>query len=211
MIRIAGFAVAMVILLCGEVLATDSPTAAPSIPPSRGGSDVVNKPFPADTLTQWAKAETSPPAGPSVTLYRWWTDTCPFCAASLPAIETLRQKYEPQGLRVVAVYHPKPPRAISDDAVRAAATKIDYHGAIAVDADWSVLKRVWLSTGQREATSVSFLVDRKGIIRFVHPGPDFFASSKATEARQDKDYREMEKAIEALLLENTPAATKPAG
>ena len=39
-----------------------------------------------------------------------------------------------------------------------------------MDENWSVLKKLWLSTGHRPATSVSFLVDREGVVRFVHPG-----------------------------------------
>ena len=69
------------------------------------------------------------------------------------------------------------------------------------------LRRLWLSTGGRDATSVSFLVDREGVIRYVHPGPDFFPSSDPAEARQDADYRDVEQAIQALLAEPT---TRPA-
>ncbi|MFL6354154.1 MAG: hypothetical protein ACJ74Z_20205 [Bryobacteraceae bacterium] len=43
---------------------------------------------------------------------------------------------------------------------------------IAVDGDWAALKRWWL-TKDRDFTSVSFLVDRSGIIRYVHPGGEF--------------------------------------
>jgi thiol-disulfide isomerase/thioredoxin len=159
---------------------------------------VIGKKFDASGLGRWLNVQEGGLAKPQagrVTLYRWWTDECPFCAATLPAIEGLRKKYEPQGLAVVAVYHPKPPRAVSDEAVREAAKKIGYHGLIAVDEDWAVLRKVWLDTGRRSATSVSFLVDGEGVIRFVHPGVEFFPSDKSDEKQQDEDYRAMEKAI----------------
>jgi hypothetical protein len=35
-----------------------------------------------------------------------------YCQATSPAVETLRKKYADRGLKVVAVYHPKPPRSV---------------------------------------------------------------------------------------------------
>ena len=32
------------------------------------------------------------------------------------------------------------------------------------------MKRYWLDGGKRSWTSSSFLIDRRGIIRFIHPG-----------------------------------------
>jgi hypothetical protein len=77
---------------------------------------------------------------------------------------------------------------------------------VAVDEDWAVLRKVWLNTGRRAATSVSFLVDGNGVIRFVHPGVEFFPSDKPDEAQQDADYRAMEEAVRALLGEANASA-----
>jgi len=93
--------------------------------------------------------------------------------------------------------------------VLAAANAIGYRGAIAIDADWAQLKRLWLSTGRRDATSVSFLVDRERVIRFVHPGVEYFPSEDPQEKQQDEDFRLLEKAIRALLRQPPPAATAP--
>ena len=126
-------------------------------------------------------------------------------------MEQLRQKYGPSGLEVVAVYHPKPPREVSDEAIRKAAKAIGFEGPLAMDKDWSELKRLYLSTGERGATSASFLVDHKGVIRFVHPGPDLFPSDKPQHARQDADFRALERAIQVLLEERPrTATTRPA-
>jgi thiol-disulfide isomerase/thioredoxin len=152
---------------------------------------------------RWLNTEKNQPldtAG-SVTLYRWWTDTCPYCAATLPAIEKLGATYGPKGLKIVAVYHPKPPREVTDQSVRDAAGRIGYQGAIAIDADWAQLRKLYLSTGKRGATSVSFLVDRSGVIRFVHPGVQYFPSDKPEDAEHDADFRLIDKAIGALLEE----------
>lgn len=192
-----------------------SPTTRPAIQTlteSRAGQDLVGKPMPALRFDRWLNVEKhgAPDLRNSVVLYRWWTDTCPYCARTLPAIEKLRTTFGSEGLKVVAVYHPKPPRKVPDDAVLAAAKAVGYHGAIAIDADWAQLNRVWLSTGRREATSVSFLVDAQGVIRFVHPGVEYFPSDNPREKQQDEDFRLLENAIHALLRQPPPAATAPA-
>ena len=42
-----------------------------------------------------------------VVLVRWWTDTCPFCASSAPALRQLHEQYSAKGLTVIGVFHPK--------------------------------------------------------------------------------------------------------
>ncbi len=152
-------------------------------------SDRVGTPFePA-----WIERRIGPPASADAraTLVRFWTDACPYCRASLPAIDRLRREHAPAGLDTVAVYHPKPPRAVADADVERAARELGYEGALAVDADWELLRRLWLDTGERAATSATFLADADGVVRWVHPGPELFES----------DVAELERAIEELLTE----------
>jgi len=174
-----------------------------TLPRSRGGQYLIGKPMPQLQFTRWLNTEGNKPVDTanSVTLYRWWTNGCPFCESTLPGIEKLRKEYQAKGLKVVGVYHPKPPRPISDEIVKGFAAKLGYGGAVAVDQDWSQLKAIWLSTGKRDATSVSFLVDKNGVIRFVHPGTEYFPSVKREDAQQNEDYRLIVDAIEALLKE----------
>jgi thiol-disulfide isomerase/thioredoxin len=206
------FLVAMISI--GGIVIGAEPQTQPvmeALPASRGGQDMLGKAFPPLPFDRWLNTEGNHPPDLShcVTLYRWWTDTCPFCARTLPAIEKLRQEFAPQGLKVVAVYHPKPPRDVTDRDVIEAARRIGYNGAIAVDSHWAALQQLWLSTGHRDATSASFLVDRDGIIRFVHPGVEFFPSNDPQDAEHNQDYLLMRKAIVDLLAANP--ATRPAG
>jgi thiol-disulfide isomerase/thioredoxin len=181
--------------ICGLCMAD----AAKTLPESRGGQELIGTKMPALTFDRWLNTESNKPLDTtgSVTLYRWWTSECPFCKATLPGLEKFRQTYSEKGLKIVAVYHPKPPRAVPDSLILNAASSIGYRGPIAVDLNWSQLKRAY--PGNRGPTSISILVDREGIIRFVHPGPDYFPSDEKEKARQDEDYRLMEKAIETLL------------
>jgi thiol-disulfide isomerase/thioredoxin len=197
-------------VLIGLILAlsasarAESPGTQPAIqtlPASRGGQDLIGKPMPAVQFDRWLNTAGDRPPGlqGSVTLYRWWTDTCPFCAKTLPAIEQLRREFGPRGLKVVAVYHPKPPGDVADEKVLAAARRIGWNGAIAVDSHWDALRAVWLSTGPCRATSVSFLVDAHGVIRFVHPGVQYFPSTDPEAARENADYLLLRRAIDRLL------------
>src|ERR1700730_18062994 len=68
--------------VCGAADVT--PQTQPAIrilPASRGGQDLVGKPMPALRFDRWVNTEGNlpPDLSHSVTLYRWWTDTCPFC------------------------------------------------------------------------------------------------------------------------------------
>ncbi len=64
---------------------------------------------------------------------------------------------------------------------------------MAIDTDWKTLHRWWLDGHSRRWTSVSFLLDRRGVIRHIHPGGQY--------VKGDKDYEAMRSKIEALLAE----------
>jgi len=189
-----------------------------TLPERRGGQDLIGTRFPDIEFDEWVRddrrdaspepAEVNDGASdrdhtakgkPKATLYRWWTDTCPYCEASLPGFERLRDKYESKGLRVVAVYHPKPPRPIDGETVESAADHWGFHGPIAVDQEWSALRTLYLDTGRRRATSAAFLVDADGVIRFVHPGPVLFPSDDPDDAQANRDFELLEQAVEAVL------------
>jgi thiol-disulfide isomerase/thioredoxin len=200
-----GSMLVVVALMLSSGTATAGPAstqpAIETLPASRGGQDLVGKAMPVMQFDRWLNTagDRPPELKGAVTLYRWWTDTCPFCAKTLPAIEQLRREFGPRGLKVVAVYHPKPPGDVADAKVLAAARRIGWDGAIAVDSHWDALRAVWLSTGQRRATSVSFLVDSHGVIRFVHPGVQYFPSPDPEAARENADYLLLRRAIDKLL------------
>jgi hypothetical protein len=192
----------LVALVCSCGSSAERGARAP-LPEPRAGGDVLGVRLDAARIERWigAPVPLSGDGAAPATLVRWWTDGCRFCEASLPAVEELRRRYGARGFRTVAVYHPKPPRAVDDADVLSAARERGYAGAVAVDPDWSALRGVWLDTGERGATSVSFLLDRDGAIRFVHPGPDFHPSDEPAEQRQSEDFEALERAILALLDE----------
>jgi peroxiredoxin len=138
------------------------------------GQELIGKPAPPLALKDWLNSnplEMGDLRG-KVVLLRWWTEGCPYCVATAPALVSLERTNESRGLQVIGVFHPKPPGKWTMDALRRAAQEKHFTFPIAVDGDWTALNRWWL-TKDRDFTSVSFLVDRSGIIRYVHAGGEF--------------------------------------
>ena len=83
-----------------------------------------------------------------------------------------------------------------------AANEKQFTFPVALDADWSALKRWWLNR-DRDFTSVSFLVDRNGVIRYVHPGGEFHEGTQGAFANHEscnRDYRIIDTKIVQLLI-----------
>ena len=135
-----------------------------------------------------------------VVLLRWWTEGCHFCETTLPAIEELRSRSK--DLVVIGVFHPKPPRAVTDRHVLAVAKELGFSGPIAVDTRWSMLHRYWLDDNpDRNWTSVSFLIDREGKIRWVHGGGEYHPGDDPRHARCAVQYGELERMLTTVLAE----------
>jgi len=73
--------------------------------------------------------------------------------------------------------------------VRGYVEHYQFRFPVAVDSDWQTLKRWWLDGPERSWTSVSFLIDRRGVIRHVHRGGKL--------APDTDDFRVMRAKIEA--------------
>src|SRR5438552_2585881 len=129
-----------------------------------------------------------------VVLVRWWTaPDCPYCKASAPALNEFYQQYHPRGLEVIGFYHHKSVEPLRIAEVKKYAAEFGFKFPVAIDPGWRTLKRWWLDTGERDFTSVSFLIDRRGLIRHIHPGGQY--------VKEDRAYSKMKAKIEALLAE----------
>jgi hypothetical protein len=64
---------------------------------------------------------------------------------------------------------------------------------VAIDPEWRTLKQWWLHDEDRDWTSVSFLIDRKGVVRHIHRGGQY--------VKGDGEYAQMRRKIEELLAE----------
>ncbi|MFQ5607281.1 MAG: redoxin family protein, partial [Candidatus Zixiibacteriota bacterium] len=179
-----------------------APEESTTLPESRAGGDVVGKRLKLEGL-RWLNTKDNEPVDLQgiVTLVRWWTDTCPYCASSLPAIDGFSKLFPADQFQSIGVYHPKPPRPIQSSKILADARERGYYGPVALDQNWEVLEENYLSKKRRTATSVSFLLDKQGVIRFVHPGPEIHPSADPELLSVNSDYEDMTLAIKALLVE----------
>lgn len=129
-----------------------------------------------------------------VVLVRWFmSNECPYCTATAPALNALHADYAARGLVVVGLYHHHGERAPEPGEYEAYVRRYGFRFPVAVDVNWSTLERWWLRGHQRAFTSVTFLLDREGRIRGVHPGGRF--------APSDPAYASIRAAIERLLAE----------
>lgn len=135
-----------------------------------------------------------------VVLMRWWTDECMFCINSADALNDWYQTYSDSGLVIIGLYHPKPePKVCDPEDVREFALDKEFRFPIAIDDQWLNLKKYWLDAKPREFTSVSFLIDRKGIIRYIHLGGEYHKEFSEGHQKCVDDYLTLEKTIVECL------------
>jgi peroxiredoxin len=166
------------------------------------GGGIIGKPSPEWPDVRWVQG------GPlrladlrgRVVLIRFFMDAgCPLCKGTAPALNEFEREFGLKGLVVIGFHTPKPrPRPTSVAEVREIAKAFGFRFPVAVDDEWSVLRRLWLDrVPEAEFTSASLLVDRRGVVRHVQPGGIYAKDSKDPGAR--RDYRSMRAAIVKLL------------
>ena len=195
--------ITLILILLSMAYSASQPEALAQTVPAEG-QDRIGVAAPAFNLQHWVN---SPPIEigelkGKVVLVRWWTDTCDLCAATAPALRKLQEEYGNHGFQVIGMFHPKPAGDWSISRVQKAAARFNFAFPVALDGDWSTLKRWWLNGAERNYTSVSFIVDKHGVIRYVHPGGEFHESNgEAGHAVCERDFRKIEKMIAELLAE----------
>lgn len=130
-----------------------------------------------------------------VVLVRWWTAGCPFCSASAPALRTFHKDYGPKGLVVIGMYHHKDDGPFDPAVYEATANKYGFTFPLAFDPEWKTLHS-WMGAVETGFTSVTFLLDKRGVIRHVHPGGEYVAG--------DAGHTALDRAITELLAEPSP-------
>jgi len=136
-----------------------------------------------------------------VVLVRSFTNACPFCAASLPTLQSLHDEYAARGLVVLGVYHPKPRRPVASEDVARFARALGVTFPIGIDPEWRLVEDWWLDHTESDWTSVTWILGRDGLIRYVHPGGEYHTAGGRDHDRCRADERDLRATIERLLLQ----------
>ena len=162
-------------LLIAQAARADAPAAA----------DLIGTKPPEWTVREWLNSEPLTLAGlrGKVVLVRWWTGpACPYCAGTAPVLNALWKEHRERGLVVVGMYHHKERTPLTREHVAAQAQRLGFEFPVGVDDDWKTLRRWWLDGREHAWTSVTFVLDREGAIRHVHPGGEIAEGSDDAKA-----------------------------
>ncbi|MCI0442854.1 redoxin domain-containing protein [bacterium] len=156
---------------------------------------LIGTPAPEWNNQQWLN---SPPLRISdlkgkVILVRFFMDSsCPLCRASAPYLNDWFTTFKDKGLMVIGMYTPKPsPMHVPIEDVEKYVKEYGFEFPVALDNDWATLNKFWLDrVPDADFTSVSFLIDKKGIVRYIHEGGQYDAD----------DVKKIREKIEKLLI-----------
>jgi peroxiredoxin len=187
-------------LLSMFVFSYSQPAIRAAADPAREGDELLGKPAPQLQDLTWlnSPALSMKDLRGHVVLIRFWLIDCPYCKSTAPALNYLYDKYGKQGLVVIGVHHPKSDAARDLDRVRKGAGELGFKFPIATDDHWTTVNSYWLANNKRSYTSASFLIDKQGRIRWIHPGGEIrmeYGSAKLSE------FENLEREIQILLAE----------
>lgn len=167
------------------------------------GRDLLGAPAPAwNPDKTWLNAEpiALEDLRGKVVLIRFWLVSCPYCKNTAPALNELYEDFADQGLVVIGFHHPKQPWMRKTEVVKAEAKKHGFEFPLAQDNDWEALRKYWSPREKRRKfTSVSFLLDQEGVIRWLHDGGEFHTGGGEGHEECNAAYRSLRREIERLL------------
>lgn len=161
----------MLLVLVGVCFSTHS--AFPWSP--REGGELIGTAAPSWDGIQWLQGGPLTPrdlAG-KVILLRFWTAGCPYCTRTAPVLQKVWEEYEERGVVVVALHHPKSEVGRLKETVTEAVKDFDWTFPVGIDDAWDTVRKYGVGKTFKRFTSITFLIDKQGIIRFVHDGGEF--------------------------------------
>jgi thiol-disulfide isomerase/thioredoxin len=169
---------------------------------------LLGQPAPALPRLTWldGKARTLASLAGQVVVIRNFTTGCPYCEGTLPALERIHQEWKDRQVVVLGVFHPKPPRPAKPAEAAAAARELGASFPVAVDPQWALVNSWWLQRTPGTWTSITWVLDRRGRIRFVHPGGEYHPGGGPEHARCRSDEAALRKTIADLVAEQSPRA-----
>jgi tetratricopeptide (TPR) repeat protein/peroxiredoxin len=133
-----------------------------------------------------------------VVLIRFWLADCSLCSNSAPALNSLYKRYGSKGLVVIGIHHPKSASVRDQAVVEQAAKRNGFNFPIAIDNNWQTINSLWLRGKKHPFTSASLLIDRNGIIRWVHPGGELLLDAGG-DGKSETAFASLDYEVQQLL------------
>ncbi|MDZ4834462.1 MAG: redoxin domain-containing protein [Candidatus Melainabacteria bacterium] len=136
------------------------------------GKDIIGTKAPEFSDLEWVNSKPLTIAGlkGKAVLVRFWLGYCSLCQRSIPALKQLEKQYKDKGLVVIGIHHPKGRGSLGTrEKVDVIMHQWGFSFPVALDNKWTTIKKFWVGK-DRNYTSASILIDKNGIIRWVHPG-----------------------------------------
>ena len=157
--------------------------------------DLIGTQVPEWTPVEWINAKPLRLAElrGQVVLARWFTGPhCDDCSATAPALREFHDQYHGLGLAVIGMYFH------ADSTLEEVRGIVDGYGfrfPVGIDRG-ARTRRLWCQ-GRYDYhyTSATFLLDRQGVVRYIHPGGRY--------VKGDADYQMLESQIEQWLARLT--------
>lgn len=169
----------------------------------------VSPDVPDWTFSPWANSNPLTIDGlkGNVVVVRFWTNTCPYCARSMPALQRLKEEVEDRPVTFIGAYHSKPfgsERPWESAVEKTRNWNVSF--PVAYDRNWTTLRNWWLSTGNRQASSCTFVLNKHGRVTYIHPGP-VYEPGDPDENRAARDFQVLKQAIRHALARPGPEGT----
>ena len=195
--------VALLLLISHAAISQEHDHRVSSNNEEKSWTQLLNKKAPDFDLEDWVNSQplNLEKLKGKVVLIRWWLETCPYCKATAPSLNEFHKSFSDDGLVIIGMYHSKPIyREISKREVQEFGDAKSFEFPLAIDKNWEVLRSYWPREIPMSYTSVSFLIDREGIIRYIHPGGSYsILGQPYDDSKWAKDYHEIKAQIESLL------------
>lgn len=143
-------------------------------------SDWIGKKAPELTSGVWLNSKPSSLEAQrgKVILLQFWTFGCYNCKNTLPYIKGYFDKFDKSAFTIIGVHTPEFDYEKSAENVRAELKKIGISYPVVMDNDY----QLWRAYEQRYWPCL-YLIDKKGVIRYVHIGEGSYGETEAMIAK----------------------------
>lgn len=162
-----------------------------------GRTQMIGQPAPEWKLKEWVNSpglEIDQLLG-KVILLRFFSDQ----PAGASSIVDLDREFRGQGLVTVGVYAPSPmPTQVPASQVKRLAAAMGFNFPVGVDSSWATVNRYWLDRADANMTAVTFLIDRKGVIRYIQPDGGYGDANR----KGRREFDSLKRQIQTLIKED---------